>query len=136
MQRLESIVGHDTIATPDDIDWSIEEQLRQSGHFRPDFFCYMASVISLETEQRKVRTMDEARWMLLPEPPEPLWTEDPEGLGALQGITLRYPVRHPPQYLRNSILHQDVLEHWRPVADFGRYRLYQNLAPRSPSPRG
>jgi hypothetical protein len=135
LQRLESIVGHDTIATPDDIDWSIEQQLRQSGHFRPDFFCYMASVISLETEQRKVRTMDEAKWALLPEPLEPLWTETPEILGFLQGIFIRYPVRHPAPYLRNSVLHQDLREHWRPVADFGRYRLYENLAPRSPSLR-
>jgi hypothetical protein len=134
MQRLESIVGHDTIATPHDIDWSIEQQLRQTGHFRPDFFSFMASVISLSREQQKMRSMDEARWMLLPEPMEPMWTETPETLGVLQGINLRYPVRHPPLYLHNSVLHQDLLEHWRPVADFGRYRLYQNLAPRSPSP--
>jgi hypothetical protein len=136
MQRLESIVGHDSVATPDDIDWSIEQQLRQSGHFRPDFFCFLATVISLDTERQKVSTMDQAKWALLPEPLEPLWTETPGVVGDLQGIALRYPVRHPPLYLRNSILHQDLLEHWRPVGDFGRYRLYQNLAPQSPSPRG
>ena len=135
MQRLESIVGHDTIATPDDIDWSIEQQLRQTGHFRPDYFSFLASVISLDRERQKVAAMDEARWALLPEPPEGIWTEMPDHLGLLQGITLRYPVRHTSLYLRNSVLHQDLVEHWRPVADFGRYRLYQNLAPRSPSPR-
>jgi hypothetical protein len=135
MQRLESIVGHDTIATPDDIDWSVEQQLRQTGHFRPDFFSFMASVISLQRERQKVRTMDEARWALLPQPREGIWTEMPDNLGLLQGITLRYPVRHAPLYLHNSILQQDLLEHWRPVADFGPYRLYENLSPRSPSPR-
>jgi hypothetical protein len=134
MQRLEAIVGHDTIATPDDIDWPVEEQLRQTGHFRPDFFSFMASVISLDRERQKVASMDAARWALLPEPPEGIWTETPEMLGVLQGISLPYPVRHRPLYLHNSVLHQDLLEHWRPVADFGRYRLYQNLAPRSPSP--
>jgi hypothetical protein len=134
MQRLEAIVGHDTIATPDDIDWPIEEQLRQTGHFRPDFFSFMAGVLSLDREQQKVASMDAARWALLPEPPEGIWTETPEVLGVLQGISLPYPVRHPPLYLHNSVLHQDLREHWRPVADFGRYRLYQNLAPRSPSP--
>jgi hypothetical protein len=94
----------------------------------------MASVISLDRERQKVASMDAARWALLPEPPEGIWTETPEMLGVLQGISLPYPVRHRPLYLHNSVLHQDLLEHWRPVADFGRYRLYQNLAPRSPSP--
>lgn len=136
MQRLESIVRHDTVATPQEIDWSIEQQLRHSGHFRPDFFCFMATVISRDAERQKVSAMDEARWALLPEPLEPMWTETPDVVGDLQGIALRYPVRHPPLYLYNSVLHQDLLEHWRPVADFGRYRLYQNLAPRSPSQRG
>jgi hypothetical protein len=134
MQRLEAIVGHDTIATPQDIDWTVEQQLRQSGHFRPDFFSFMASVISEQAEQRKVRAMDEAKWMLLPEPPGGIFAETPDVVGLLQGITLPYRVRNPALYLHNSILHQDLVEHWRPVADFGRYRLYQNLSPRSPGP--
>ena len=129
MPRLESIVGQDTIATPHDIDWSIEQQLRATDHFRSDFFSYMAGVMSLQAEQQKVSAMDEAKWALLPQPPEFLFTEDMNVTGVLQGIRIPYPVRHQPLYLPNALLLEDLRENWRPVADFGAYRLYRHVTP-------
>jgi hypothetical protein len=83
--------------------------------------------MSLQAEQQKVSAMDEAKWALLPQPPEFLFTEDTNVTGVLQGIRIPYPVRHQPLYLPNALLLEDLRENWRPVADFGAYRLYRHV---------
>ncbi len=125
VERLEAIIGKNTVATPLEIDWATEQQLRQSDHFRPDFYCYM-TIFSLAAEQQKVHDFNTAEWALLPQPLERAWSEGPEVLGLLQGIDLHYPVRHPMPYLRGALLLEDIQDHWRPVADFGLYRLYRH----------
>lgn len=129
--QFERFVGTATVATPVEIEWPVEQELRRTGHFRSDYYSFSA-VFSRAAEQRKVQELDETQWALIPLFSGGIGAEDIAQIGLLQGVQFPYPARHPILYLHNQLIFDELRTQWHPVADIDGYRLFAH----APASRG
>lgn len=125
--RVESLIGDGKISAPFFIPFSVENQLKQSGHFLPDRECFNMLVADADAETARTARMDRAQWALIPkEDPRTWWT--PSSTSQMLGIGYPfYPVRRQP-YVYGAILMKELQTHWTPVATVGDWIVYRQNA--------
>lgn len=126
--RLESIIGDGKISIPFLIPFSVENQLKQSGHFIPDRECFIFLVGDADAEKARTVRMDRAQWALIPKKDPRLW-ETPRNTSPTLGIGYKfYPIRRKP-YVYGDILFTELETHWTRVATVGDWIVYRQNSP-------
>ena len=123
---LEQEVGHAPVATPWEVSPSVEEELRRTGHYLPDYFCFFVDVLSDVSEQMKIYNLNKANWALLPAEREDVFLETPQNIDGVQGFLFPYRDRHPLPYSLGEAFNQNLDDNWIEVKRFGPYMLYSH----------
>jgi hypothetical protein len=82
LSQLQAIVGHDLVATPDEIPLQVEESLRESGQYTPSFFNFSMSLLDADAEEREIQELNQSKWALIPAGKRYAYVERPEGFPA------------------------------------------------------
>jgi len=122
---LEQVVGSALVATPVEVEPSIEAALKRSHHYRPDYYAYGVDLFSAPAEARKIHDMNEAQWAVLPTNPDEPFLEAPQTLDGVQGFIFPYRARNPIPFYPGSAFAQNLNEHWTAVKTLDAYTLYK-----------
>jgi hypothetical protein len=122
---LEHEVGSAPVATPLEVEPSIEAALKRSHHYRPDFYAYGVDLFSAPAEARKIHDMNEAQWALLPSNPDNPFIETPQTIDGVQGFVFPYRARNPVPFYPGSAFAKNLSEQWTKVETLGAYSLYK-----------
>ncbi|HEY5330173.1 MAG TPA: hypothetical protein VIJ79_09840 [Acidobacteriaceae bacterium] len=122
---LEQQVGSDLVATPLEVEPSIEVALKRSHHYHPDFYAYGVDLFSAPAEARKIADMNEAEWALLPSNLDEPFIETPQTLDGVQGFTFPYRARNPIPFYPGLAFAENLKTHWIPVKTLDAYTLYK-----------
>jgi hypothetical protein len=126
---LEREVGSAQVATPMEVSPSVEDALKRSHHYRSDFYGFFVDVMNPQAEGRKIASLNQAQWALLPTEPEPPYLETPQNIDGVQGFAFPYALRHPVPYPLGQAFNANLKKNWKAVREFGGYTLYRNLQP-------
>jgi hypothetical protein len=121
---LQSIVGHDPIATPVEIPLSVEKSLRASGQYTPSFYNFYFNLFDAAAENRQIQEFNEAKWALLP-PGKYGNVERPEDLGTVMGLRLPYKSRRPV-FMMGPVFAQNLAENWKLQGRVGDFLVYRH----------
>jgi hypothetical protein len=122
---LEQQTGGALVATPIEVEPSIEAALKRSRHYRPDYYAYGVDLFSAPAEARKIRDMNEAQWALLPSNPDEPFIETPDRLDGVQGFTFPYRARNPIPFYPGRAFAENLSTHWIAVKNLDAYTLYK-----------
>jgi len=122
---LEQQVGSALVATPLEVEPSIEAALKRSHHYRPDYYAYGVDLFSAPAEARKIADMNEAQWALLPTNPDEPFIETPQTLDGVQGFTFPYRARNPIPFYPGRAFAENLKTHWIPSKTLDAYTLYK-----------
>lgn len=122
---LERQVGNALVATPVEVEPSIEAALKRSHHYRPDYYAYGVDLFSAPAEARKIHDMNEAEWALLPTNPDEAFIETPQTLDGVQGFTFPYRVRTAIPFYPGRAFAENLSAHWVAVETLDAYTLYR-----------
>ena len=125
MPALEREVGSALVATPLEVEPSIEEALKRSHHYRTDYYAYGVDLFSAPAEARKIDEMNQAEWALLPTNPDDPFIETPQTLDGVQGFTFPYRARNPIPFYPGSAFAENLSAHWTAVKTLDAYTLYK-----------
>jgi hypothetical protein len=122
---LEQQTGSALVATPVEVEPSIESALKRSHHYRPDYYAYGVDLFSAPAEARKVADLNEAEWALLPSNPDEPFIETPQTLDGVQGFTFPYRARNPIPFHPGLAFAENLKAHWTAVRTLDAYTLYK-----------
>ncbi|HZL27370.1 MAG TPA: hypothetical protein VFC39_12675 [Acidobacteriaceae bacterium] len=122
---LEQEVGTAVVATPLEVEPSIEAALKRSQHYRPDYYAYGVDMFSAPAEARKIHDMNEAEWALLPTNPDEPFIETPDRLDGVQGFTFPYRAKHPVPFYPGRAFAENLSRNWIAVKTLDAYTLYK-----------
>jgi hypothetical protein len=123
---LQAIVGHDPVATPDEIPLPVEESLRESKQFTPTFFDFSMSLLDAAAEERQIEEFNQSKWALIPAGKKYGYVERPEDLKLVLGFAFPYRTRRPV-YSLGLLFAQNLAEHWRVRGSVGTYLVYEHV---------
>lgn len=128
--RLRRLVNGEVVALPMlSISPGFEAAMRAQGLYRPDFYPGLGEIWDLEGEDRKIATLDEYKWALMPAEwstqPWPELLPNHDRVKLMFRFGYKYKFRHAP-YLPGGVLFKHVQSQWMPVARFGNLVLYRN----------
>ena len=126
---LESQVGAQAVATPVEIDLSVENELKRTHHYRSEFYCFFADVFDPVAVEKKIRELNEAQWALIPQEPDYPFLETPRGVAKVQGFVYPYADRNQVPFDPGSLFDDNLTERWQAVKNFGPYVLYKRRIP-------
>jgi hypothetical protein len=124
--NLQAIVGHDPVATPDDISLSVEKALRESGQYTPSFYNFSMSLLDATAEEREIQEFNQSKWAMIPAGRKYGYVERPENLKFALGIQLPYRTRRPV-YAVGLRFAQNLAENWRIRGTVGHYLVYEHV---------
>ena len=122
---LEQEVGSALVATPIEVEPSIEAELKRSHHYRPDYYAYGVDLFSAPAEARKIADLNEAQWALLPTNPDEPFIETPDKLDGVQGLTFPYRAKNPVPFYPGFAFAENLNVHWTAVKTLDAYTLYK-----------
>lgn len=126
MQALQSIVGHDPVATPVEVPLHVEEELRRSHQFTPSFYNFSFNLFDVAAEERQIAEFNQSRWALIPEHGWGQYVERPENLGTIMGVQLPYRTRRPVHVV-GMIFDQNLQQNWQIAGRVGGFIVYRRL---------
>lgn len=126
LQSLQAIVGHDPVATPNDLPLPVETSLRASGQYTPSFFSFSMNVYDVAAEDRQIQEFNQSKWALIPAGEEYGYVERPEDLKYALGFQLSYRTRRPV-YAVGLRFAQNLAENWRVRGRVGNYLVYEHV---------
>jgi hypothetical protein len=126
LQSLQAIVGHDPVATPDEIPLQVEAALRESGQYTPSFYNFSMSLLDADAEERQIQELNQSKWALLPAGEMYEYVERPENLKLVLGFQLPYRTRRPV-YAVGLRFERNLAENWRVRGRVGNYLIYQHV---------
>jgi hypothetical protein len=129
LSQLQAIVGHDPVATPEEIPLSVERALRESGQYTPTFYNFSMSLLDAGAEERQIQDLNKSEWALIPAGKRYGYVERPEDLKFALGIQLPYRTRRPV-YAVGLRLEQNLAENWRVRGRVGEYLVYEHMTGR------
>ncbi|MGD0648189.1 MAG: hypothetical protein ABR971_09370, partial [Acidobacteriaceae bacterium] len=121
LQRLQSIVGHDPVATPYDLPVPVEESLRAAGQYAPSFYEFPY----ITDEDLQIEEFNQFKWALIPEGGTYVYAERPENLKLALGIQLPYRTRRPV-YTVGLRFAQNLADNWKVRGTVGNYVVYEH----------
>jgi hypothetical protein len=128
LQSLQAIVGHDLVATPEEVPLAVEKSLRESGQYTPSFYCFSISVLDAAAEDRAIQELNESKWTLIPEGQAYGYVERPEDLKRVLWFQLPYPYRtRRPVYAVGMRFAKNLEENWRVQGRVGNYLVYKHM---------
>lgn len=126
LRSLQAIVGHDRVATPEEVPLQVEESLRASGQYIPSFYYYSLSLLDADAENRLIQEFNESKWALIPTGRQKGYVERPEHLKSVLGLQLPYRTRRPV-YAVGLRFAKNLQENWRVRARVGNFLIYQHV---------
>jgi hypothetical protein len=126
VDALARMVGNDTVATPYEVPAGVEEQMRERGLYRPDFYFFMVGVLDRKAEDRKIGAFNEARWAMLPDSSDYRETETQKEADVVLEIPLPYRAKRVP-YVVGVRFSDNLRTNWRKVGRVDEYVVYCNL---------
>ena len=126
LNGLQTIVGHDRVATPVAVSLGVEESLRESGQFTPSFYCFSMAILDAAAEKRQIREMNQYRWALIPAGGGYDYRELPERLKGVLGLQLPYRTRRPI-FPSGARFERNLEDNWRPRGKIQGYILYEHV---------
>ncbi len=121
---LEREVGGAAVAIPVEISLPVEDALKRSRHYEPEYYAFFVDVMDPAAETAKAVRMNEFEWALLPTDPDDPFVETPADIDGVQGFAFPYPLRNPPPYDPGRVFFSNLSTNWKPVHAFGPYTLY------------
>jgi hypothetical protein len=125
VDALARMVGGDTVATPYEVPVGVEEQMRERGLYRPDFYFFMVAVLDRRAEDRKIGAFNEARWAMLPAGLEYRVSETQKEADFILEIPLPYKAKRTP-YVAGVRFSDNLHANWREVGRVDGYVVYCN----------
>jgi hypothetical protein len=125
-QRLQAIVGHDPVATPEEIPLPVEESLRESGQYTPSFYYCSMGVLDAAAEDREIQEFNQSKWALIPAGEAYGFVERPEDLKYALGFQLPYRTKRPI-YVIGLWFAKNLRENWRIRGNIGQYQVYEHV---------
>jgi hypothetical protein len=122
---LQTVVGHDPIATPVEVPLPVEEALRESGQYTPSFYNFSMSVLDAEAEERQIQEFNQSKWALIPAEERRAYVERPEDLKFALGFRLPYRSKRPV-YAVGLRFEQNLTENWRVRGRVGNFLVYEH----------
>ena len=122
--KLQAVIGHDRVATPATIPLTVEEALKASGQYTPQFYCFGIAALDASAEAREIAEFNKAKWALIPRGAAVEMTETQAEIGPYLGIALPYRMKHEP-YKAGPRFRENLEKAWRPYAPLGEYEIYQ-----------
>ncbi len=122
---LEQEVGSALVATPIEVEPSIEEALKRSHHYRTDYYAYGVNLFSAPAEARKIDEMNQPGWALLPTNPDDPFIETPQALDGVQGFNFPYRTRNAVPFYPDTAFRKNLNEQWVKVRELDAYTLYR-----------
>ncbi len=126
LQTLQAIVGHDPVATPDEIPLPVQKALRESGQYTPSFYDFSMSLLDADAENRQVLEFNQSKWALIPVGESYGYVERPEDLKLVLGFQLPYRTRRPI-FAVGLHFAQNLAEHWRVRGRVGNFLVYEHM---------
>ena len=126
LQSLQAIVGHDPVATPEEVPLQVEESLQESGQYVPPLYYFAMSVLDADAEERQIQDFNQSKWALIPAGPTFRNVERPEDLKNVLGLQLPYRTKRPV-YVVGLRFAQNLAENWRVRGRMGNYLVYQHV---------
>ena len=127
VSALEREVGSAQVATPVEVEPSIEEALKRSHYYRSDYYAYGVNLFSAPAEARKIDEMNQAEWALLPTNPDEPFIETPQTLDGVQGFNFPYRTRNAVPFYPDTAFRKNLRERWVKVRELDAYTLYRRL---------
>jgi len=124
---LEREVGNALVATPVEVEPSIEEALKRSHHYRSSYYAYGVNLFSAPAETRKINEMNQAEWALLPTNPDEPFIETPQTLDTVQGFNFPYRTRNAVPFYPGTAFRRNLNERWVKVRELDAYTLYRRM---------
>ncbi len=121
---LQQIIGHDRIATPEGIPLVVEQALKTSGQYIPQFYCFGVAALDASAEDREIAEMNQAKWALIHRDADPDMTETQAAMAPYLGFALPYRMKREP-YTVGLRFRANLQQAWRPYASLGDYEIYQ-----------
>ncbi len=132
LPTLQHLVGNAQVATPLEISPAVEDALKSSGHYRPEYYSFFVDVLNDRGEAAKIRELNQAEWALLPAEHEDPFLETPRNIDGVQGFAFPYRLRHPIPYDLGSDFSDNLDNHWTETQHFGPYILYRRQPSTAP----
>lgn len=129
LQNLQAIVGHDPVATPEEVPLSVEDSLRGSGQYTPSFYNFSFNLFDAAAETRQIQEFNQSKWALIPAGEAYQFVERPEALKYALGFQLPYRTKRPV-YVIGLRFAKNLAENWRVRGRVGRYLVYEHVQPR------
>lgn len=126
LKGLQTIVGHDPVATPEEIPLSVEESLRESGQYTPSFYYFSMAILDATAEEREIQEFNQSKWALIPAGEAYGYVERPEDLKYALGFQLPYRTKRPV-YVVGQRFAKNLGENWRIRGSIGQYLVYEHL---------
>jgi hypothetical protein len=123
LEALRALTGGQSVATPLPLGIGEEDQLKQSGMYRPDAYFGIEGVLDESAEESKIAQMNQANWALLPTGSRLRYSETEEFASALMGARLPYRPRYPPFVVGNKF-QENLATLWNPVGILNEYTVY------------
>ncbi len=125
LSKLQTIVGHDRVATPFGLPLAPEAALMNSGQFTPSYFSARSAILDGSTEEADVKEFNTSKWALIPEGSAFATKETPEELRNVLGLQLPYrSIRKP--YVAGGRFADNISHHWELVGRVGNYKVYEH----------
>lgn len=125
MGELERLVGSAAISTPLEISPSVEEQLKETHHYVPNYYAFWVDMMSPAAEHRSIAEVNQSKWLMLPSTFEEGGQQMPSELGIFQGLPKSYRERNAIPYYPGADFAKNLQDHWTAVQNFGPYLLYR-----------
>ena len=126
LNGLQTIVGHDPVATPEEIPLSVEESLRKSGQYTPAFYMFGMGILDRGGEERDIQEFNSSKWALIPKGVKRGWAEVPEDLTYALGYSFHYRTKWPV-YVVGQRFEKNLAENWRVRGNVGQFIVYEHL---------
>ena len=126
IQDLQAIVGHDLVATPEEIPLLVERSLKKSGQYTPAFYCFRIAILDPAAEDRDIQEFNSSKWALVPKGVRYGLAEVPEDLTYALGYRLPYRTKRPV-YFVGLRFEKNLAEKWRIRGSVGQYLVYEHI---------
>lgn len=123
--ELERLIGKAPVATPIEVSPAVEEALKSSAHYRPEFYSFFVDVLNDRGEATKISELNQARVGTASRRIRESLSRDPADIDGVQGFVFPYPLRHPVPYDLGSAFSDNIDAVWTAVQHFGPNILYR-----------
>ena len=122
--RTRAITGGAKVTTPADVSFPVEDALRATDLFVPNYYSFGQYMISASVEAQEIAAVNAQEWLLLPGAKFPIFYETSHTSEALQGIPLPYTDRRSP-FRYGLQMEANIEKNWQPVTEIDEFTLFR-----------